>query len=86
MLAGKQHWLCRAVDEHGPALDITPAGAPRNDWRRAVFPKPFRHLDVTPERNRTGKLGSYEGPDRLGWTRAAHPATVVASKARPSGL
>jgi putative transposase len=58
-IAGKQHWLWRAVDEHGATLDVLPQEQRDTDAAGRFFQLLFGHAGAAPERINTDKLGSY---------------------------
>ncbi len=58
-IAGKQHWLWRAVDEHGATLDVLLQEHRDTDAAERFFRKLLGHAGGTPERITTDRLGSY---------------------------
>ena len=58
-VAGKRHWLWRAVDEHGSTLDVLLQEKRDTDAAERFFGKLLAHAGSLPERITTDKLGSY---------------------------
>jgi putative transposase len=58
-IAGKQHWLWRAVDENGQTLDVLLQERRNTDAAERFFRKLLAHAGSRPERMTTDKLGSY---------------------------
>ena len=58
-IAGKHHWLWRAVDEHATTLDVLLQEHRDTDAAERFFRKLLDHAGGAPERITTDKLGSY---------------------------
>lgn len=58
-IAGKQHWLWRAVDEHGATLDVLLQEQRDTDAAERFFRVLLGHAGAAPQRFNTDKLGSY---------------------------
>ncbi len=58
-IGGKQHWLWRAVDEHGATLDVLLQERRDTDAAERFFRMLLGHTGSAPERITTDKLGSY---------------------------
>jgi putative transposase len=58
-IGGKQHWLWRAVDEHGATLDVLLQEQRDTDAAERGFWVLLGCADAAPERINTDKLGSY---------------------------
>ncbi len=56
---GKQHWLWRAVDEHGATLDVLLQEQRDTEAAERFFQMLLGHAGAAPERISTDKLGSY---------------------------
>lgn len=70
-IARSQHWLWRAVDEHGATLDVLLQEQRDTDAAERFFERLLSHAGVAPERINTDKLGSYAAaigrtPERSG--------------------
>jgi len=58
-IGGKQHWLWRAVDEHGATPDVLLQEQRNTDAAERFFRMLLGHAGAAPERINTDKLGSY---------------------------
>ena len=58
-IGGKQHWLWRAVDEHGATLDVLLQERRDTEAAERFFRRLLTHAGGVPERITTDKLGSY---------------------------
>ncbi len=58
-IGGTQHWLWRAVDEHGATLEILLQEQRDTDAAERFFHVLFGHTGAAPQRIHTDKLGSY---------------------------
>jgi putative transposase len=58
-VGGKQHWLWRAVDEHGTSLDVLLQEHRDTDAAERFFRRLLGDSGAPPERITTDKLGSY---------------------------
>ena len=58
-IGGKQHWLWRAVDEHGATLEVLLQERRDTGAAERFFGKLLAHTGAPPERITTDKLGSY---------------------------
>ncbi len=58
-IGGKQHWLWRAVDEHGATLDVLLQEQRDTDAAERFFQLLLGNVRAAPERINTDKLGSY---------------------------
>ena len=58
-IAGKRHWLWRAVDEHGATLDVLLQERRNTEAAERFFRTLLAHTGSLPERITTDKLGSY---------------------------
>ena len=58
-IGGEQHWLWRAVDEHGATLDVLLQEQRDTDAAERFFRVLLGHAGAAPERINTDKLGSY---------------------------
>ena len=58
-IAGKQHWLWRAVDENGATLEVLLQEQRDTDAAERFFRRLLGHAGGAPERITTDKLGSY---------------------------
>ena len=58
-IGGKQHWLWRAVDEHGTTLDVLLQEHRHTDTAERFFRRLLGFAGGAPERITTDKLGSY---------------------------
>ncbi len=59
-VGGRLHWLWRAVDEHGPTLDVLVQEHRDTDAAERFFRRRLAASgDVAPDRIATGRLGSY---------------------------
>ena len=58
-IGGKQHWLWRAVDEHGTTLDVLLQERRNTEAAERFFRTLLGHAAVPPERITTDKLASY---------------------------
>ena len=58
-IGGKQHWLWRAVDEHGATLDVLLQEQRDTDAAERFFQVLLGHAGAAPEWINTDKLGSY---------------------------
>ena len=58
-IGGTQHWLWRAVDEHGTTLDVPLQEHRDTGAAERFFLRLLGHAGVPPERITTDKLGSY---------------------------
>ena len=58
-IGGKQHWLWRAVDEHGATLDVLLQEHRDTDAAERFFQVLLGHAGTAPERINTDRLGSY---------------------------
>ena len=57
-IGGEQHWLWRAVDEHGATLDVLLQAHRDTDAAERFFHALLSHTGKSPERITTDKLGS----------------------------
>jgi putative transposase len=58
-IGGRQHWLWRAVDEHGATLDVLLQEQRDTDAAERFFQVLLGHARAVPDRINTDKLGSY---------------------------
>jgi putative transposase len=58
-IAGRQHWLWRAVDEHGTTLDVLLQKHRDTEAAERFFRRLLDQAGAPPERITTDKLGSY---------------------------
>ena len=58
-IGGKQHWLWRAVDEHGATLEVLLQEHRDTDAAERFFRTLLGHVGAAPERVHTDKLSSY---------------------------
>lgn len=58
-IGGKQHWLWRAVDEHGATLEVLLQEHRDADAAERFFRMLLEHEGTAPEQVNTDKLGSY---------------------------
>ena len=58
-IGGQQHWLWRAVDEHGQTLDVLVQERRDADGAARFFRRLLHGTGMAPERITTDKLGSY---------------------------
>jgi putative transposase len=58
-IGGKQHWLWRAVEEHGATLEVLLQEHRDTDAAERFFQMLLGHAGTAPERINTDKLGSY---------------------------
>ncbi len=58
-IGGKQHWLWRAVDEHGATLDVLLQERRDTDAAECFFRRLLGHAGAAPEQINTDRLGSY---------------------------
>lgn len=58
-IGGKQHWLWRAVDEHGATLDVLLQEQRDTEAAERFFQMLLGHSGAAPERINTDRLGSY---------------------------
>lgn len=58
-IGGKQHWLWRAVDEHGNTLDVLLQEQRDTGAAERFFQLLLGHAGAPPEQIKTDKLGSY---------------------------
>ena len=77
-IGGNQHWLWRAVDEHGATLDVLLQEHRDTDAAERFFRALLSHAGGTPERITTDKLGSYVAALR----RLPEMATVAHQQVR----
>ena len=65
IIAGRKHWLWRAVDQHGVVLDIPVQGRRDAKAAKRLLRKLLKKQGLTPRVMITGKLASYAAAKRV---------------------